>query len=182
MADDVSVDPFSVFPDEYKKEVDGLIWLGFLKEEIKFCGHTFVLRTLKPQELAAIAIAITPWNDTLAIAKVYNNAHVGMALVSIDGDSAFLPAAGPSLTDFALMRLNYVTGDQNTADGGLHGWHQPTLDYLYSKYLELEIKAATTIDVLRDFYERGRTPSTSSASDLIDKDSSNEQTDGVTPI
>jgi hypothetical protein len=179
---EVSSDPWDKFPAEHKEAVLGLIWLGNLQKEVKFCGHSFVLRTLKPMEKAEIAKVIAPWQDTLAARDVYNNAHVGMALVSIDGDSAFLPPAGPNLEEFVRVRLRYVTGEQDANNGGRTGWNQLTLEYLFSEWVKLEKESFGAIGALRDFYEKGRTLSTTSADNLTDRDFSNEETSGDIPI
>jgi hypothetical protein len=166
-----STDPWAKFDPRFRNDVDGLIYLGQLNETVSFCGHLFVLRTLKPREIAAIAKAIEPWQTTIDFTNVYNNAHVGMALVAIDGDSSFLPQVDPDLETFARIRLEYVT----------ERWPQPLLNYLFSKYRGLEVEAATAIEALRDFYERGRTPSTPSVEDLTDKASLVEPTAGDIP-
>lgn len=170
MAD--SSDPWDKFDPRYQQSVDGLVYLGQLSDTVNFCGHLFGLRTLKPREVAAIAKAIEPWQTTVYFTDVYNNAHVGMALVSIDNDSSFLPQVDPDLESFAKIRLEYVT----------ERWPQPLLNYLFSKYKGLEVEAATAVEALRDFYERGRTPSTPSVEDLTDRDSLPEPITTDTPI
>lgn len=169
------VDPWEAFPEEHRDAVTGLSVLGQLEDTVHFCGHTFVLKTLRPNEKAAIAGAISPWQSTVSAVEVYNNAHVGMALVSVDGHEDFSPAAGPDLEAFARARLNYVTGPT--------GWWQPTLDFLYQKYLELELKSVRAVEALRDFYEGGKTPtptsllpSTDSVEDMTNRESSTPPT------
>jgi len=125
------VNPFEIFDAKYREDVIGLTYIGHLQKEIRFCGHTFVLRTLRPAEKSAIAVAIKDYTESGVWGEVWQNAHVAVALVSIDGDDEFCPPAAPDLTRFVEARLRYVTDAQT-------GWFQPTLDYLFGQYLELE--------------------------------------------
>lgn len=115
------------FPEGVADDVDGLLWLGFLEESVEFCGHEFVIRTLRLEDEMVAGLAAKDYKDSVSQAKAWIAAQVGMALVSVDGDENFCPQAGPNKKDFARARFQYVT----------HNWYEPTINYLYVKYVEL---------------------------------------------
>ena len=165
-------DPFSLFSEQTKIAVRGLTFLGHIEKEIEFCGHTFSLRTLYPSEKAAVSIVIQPWRGSISEGEVWANAQVGLSLTSVDGDNEFCTKAGPDLNDFAKARLNYVA----------QKWYQPTLSFLYARYLELEQEALDGIRELQDLSERNRVPSQPSPDSLIGPDISAALTDlGIQP-
>src|SRR5208282_392642 len=136
-------DPLKLFSEEIRIPVYGLAALGHLTKKIEFCGHSFTLKTLRPSERAAAAMAAKPWRETLVEPEVWANAQVALAVTSVDGDHEFCIALGPDLEDFARSRLNYVT-DPNK------GWSKPTLAFLYEEYLSVEDEALTAINELRN--------------------------------
>src|SRR5271166_1339075 len=95
------IDPLSLFSPNIQAPVHGLAWIGFLQKDIEFCGHSFTIKTLRPSEKAAAAVAVQEWRDTIAEPERWSNALVGMALVSVDGDPAFCPPIGPNINEFA---------------------------------------------------------------------------------
>ena len=157
------VDPMALFSDGVRIPVYGLSFIGHIQKDYEFCGHKFALKTLRPAEKAALAVAIDPWKGTLAEGEVWMNAHVALALVSIDDDAAFCPEAGPSLESHAKARLRYVTNKDN-------GWHAPTLSFLYDRYLELEAEALDATRELQNLSEGNRQPSQPSPDSLTGPD------------
>jgi hypothetical protein len=143
------IDPFELFSEQLRIPVRGLTYIGHIQRDISFCGHTFTLKTLRPSEKAAVALAVQPWRDTIAEPEVWAHALVGLALVAIDGDDTFCPPAGPDLTKFARARLNHLTDSE-------HGWYPPTLAHLYSQYLALETEALAAVEELRNLSEGNR--------------------------
>jgi hypothetical protein len=142
------VDPFSLFSEQIRIPVRGLTFLGHIEKQVEFCGHTFTLRTLYPSEKAAVSLVVQPWRGSISEGEVWANAQVALGLMIVDGDDDFCKAAGPDLNDFARARLNYV-----------QKWYQPTLSFLYARYLELEQEALDGIRELQDLSERNRVPS-----------------------
>jgi len=151
MSDEVQrgLDPISLFPQQSQLAVRGLSFLGFIQHDFDFCGHTFTLRTLRPGEKAAAALAAQQYKDTIAEPDVWSHALVGLALVAIDGRADFCPPAGPSVVEFAKARLNYLTNPDD-------GWYTPTLSFLYDCLLSLEAEALTAVEELRNLAARSR--------------------------
>lgn len=168
------VDPFELFSPAIRENVRGLCYIGFLERSVQFCGHSFTIRTLRPGEKAAIAIAVQPWRGTLSEAEVWANGHVAMALTSVDEDDAFCPQIGPELNSFARARLNYITNPEN-------GWFQPTLDFLYTSFLGLETEAYQAIEELQNLAERSQQSSPPSADSLTAPGISISETDSDVP-
>ena len=83
------IDPFSLFTEQIRLPVRGLVFLGQIEKTVEFCGHTFSLRTLYPSEKAAVSIVIQPWRGSISEGEVWANAQVGLSLTSVDDDNEF---------------------------------------------------------------------------------------------
>lgn len=134
----LSVDPLTLFPEGIRRAVEGLAFLGQLTEEVEFCGHTFGLRTLKPQHRFAIATVLQPYRNTVYEVEVYEALHVAAALTHVDGVENFCPAIGPSVEGLVRGRLNFITSDDT-------GWYPPTISYLFERQSILEATAAKAV-------------------------------------
>jgi hypothetical protein len=167
-------DPFTIFPEQVRLPIIGLSFLGHLDRDVSFCGHSWTLKTLRPGEKAAIAVAVQPWRETLIEPVIYANAHVAMAITAVDGDTNFQPPIGPDINDFARTRLNVVTDP-------LKGWFQPTLDYLYSEYLSLEEEAIDAIAAMRNLSQANPSSLESFVNSSAIVDTSNDETPGDSP-
>jgi hypothetical protein len=132
------INPLDLFPKKVRKAVEGLVYLGQLTDEVDFCGHTFGIRTLRPQHKYAIAQVLQPYRNTVAEVDIFQNLHVATALTHVDGKQDFCPAIGPSIEDHVRGRLNYVTNSEK-------GWYGPTLEFLWGRYILLEATAANAI-------------------------------------
>jgi hypothetical protein len=131
------------FPDDVIEDVDGLLWLGYLDSVIEFCGHEFVIRTLRLEEEMLAGLLTKEYSESMAETKAFVTAQVAMALVSVDGDEDFCPPAGPNKKDYARARFNYVASN----------WYEPTVAFIYTKYAELLDKQASVIKEM-DFLSR----------------------------
>lgn len=154
------IDPLQLFPEQHQERVRGLAYLGFIEKSIDFCGHTFGMKTLRPAEKAAIAILVDPWKGTLAEPEVWANGHVGLSLTSIDGNTEFCNAVGPNINDYAQARFKYITNPET-------GLYQPTLDFLFGFYLQLEGESLEAVKEFQNLAERSQQPSQPSADSSI---------------
>lgn len=143
------VDPFALFSEHMREPVEGLAYLGKLTDNVKFCGHTFGLRTLLPQDKLAISVVLQPYRNTLLEVNAFQLAHIGAALTSVDDDEGFCPAIGPDIEEHVRARLNWVAGR----------WYDPTVDFLWARYKLLEAKAAQGMVEL-DRLTQGSQPTT----------------------
>lgn len=167
------IDPLALFSEEIRIPVAGLIHLGYLTETVHFCGHTFVLETLRPYVKYAIAQALEPYRNTIQEPEVYAALHVGMALTSVDGVSDFCPPTGTNLREWVDARLRWITIET--------GWFQPTINFLYANYLNMENKVQVGIMELQNLSEGSRGTSPLSPGFSKEQEPSAEPTTGDIP-
>ena len=147
------------FPEDIYEDVDGLIWLGYLEDVIDYCGHEFVIRTLRIEEQLLAALVTKEYAETLGQAKAWVAAHVGLALVSIDGDEEFCPQAGYNKKDYARARFQYVTSK----------WFEPTVNKIYNAYSELLERQAMVLEEMENLSKESRISFTASPDSLTPK-------------
>lgn len=152
------------FPEEVMEDVEGLLWLGYLEDTVEFCGHEFVIRTLRLEEEMLAGLVTKEYVETLAQAKAWIAAQVGLALVSVDGDENFCPPAGPGTKDYARARFKYVTSN----------WYEPTINYIYSKYAELVERQVFALQEMENLSQESRITFTASPDSLTNKADSTE--------
>ena len=151
---DEAIDPISLFPEDIRKAVEGLTYLGQLTDTVSFCGHEFGLRTLRPQHHFAIGQVLQPYRDTIVEVNVFQTATVAMALTSVDGDEDWCPAIGPDLESHVRARLAKISHPET-------GWYAPTIEYLWEQYQILEATSTRAIYELQSL-SQGSQPTTSS--------------------
>lgn len=171
------VDPFKLFPQEIRRPVEGLTYLGQLTETVNFCGHQFGLKTLRPAEKFAIAQVLQPYRNTVFEVDVFQALHVGLALTEVDGNQDFCPPIGPSVEDLARARLGYLSGTNGQA-----GWYPPTIEFLWTQYMLLEATAGKAMTEL-DSLSKGGQPMNLPPwlASLAEQGTSSKKTDSETP-
>lgn len=152
MSTDTEVDPYTTFPPETAQAVDGLMWLGHLEEEVPFCGHRFLLRTLKASEELEASLLAKEYQDTFGQIKAHAWAHLALSLVAVDGDPDFCPPIGPDKRGYARARFNYITE-----------WYWPVGQFLFSQFAELNRRQAAAVEAVEDLSSRSLTNSWPSA-------------------
>lgn len=140
------VDPLSLFSSEIQTPVEGLMYLGQLTETVHFCGHTFEIKTLRPQDKFAISLVLQPYRNTIHEVDAYQALHVGVAVTAIDGDENYCPAIGPDLEGLVRGRLKYVS----------ENWYPPTIEHIWGRYMLLEATSARAIAELDRLSQRGQ--------------------------
>ena len=143
------IDPLTLFSENIQLPVEGLMYLGQYSESIEFCGHTFGLRTLLPQDRFAIAVAMQPYRNTIMEVDAFQAAHIAMALTEIDHDKDFCPPVGPGIDATARGRLNWVSKNL----------FPPVVDYLWVEYQRIEAQALLALQEL-DHLSKGNQPTT----------------------
>lgn len=133
--------PFDAFDGDVRLDVDGLIWLGHLEESFSFCGHTFVIRTLRGDEELLAGLVMKDYIETMGQAKAHVWATVALAVIAIDGADDFCPQATPDNRSYARARFQWVTGN----------WYWPTALFIYNKYAELLQRQQEATDALDSF-------------------------------
>lgn len=158
----VEEDLFAGFDPRVREDVEGLAFLGELSETVDWCGHIFVLKTLKGEDELAAGLVAKDYLDSAASAKAWGWAQVALALVSVDGREDFCPPAGPDHLAFAHARFRYLTKN----------WYWPTCEALYASFTMLrdrQVEAMQRVDFLS---RSGPGSSSSSVASLIARDDS----------
>lgn len=159
--EDLGIDSF---PDDIKEDVEGLIWLGHLEEEFEFCGHTFVMRTLKAEEEMNASLVAKEYFESLAQAKAQAWANIALSLVSVDGDEDFCPPIGPDKVAYARARFKWVVSK----------WYWPVGEFLFTKFTELAVRQLRAVEAVQDLSKgdlQAFTPSVDSSTDPGDSES-----------
>lgn len=134
-APDEEHDDLPAFDQRFRDEFEGLLFIGHLTDEFTWLGHRFVIRTLSTDEILEVGLLHKRYAETLADVKAYQGLIVAACIQAIDGRALPQPL-GPE--DSALLeRFQQV-----------RKWYPPTLDAVYSRYLQLESTVAKVIDSL----------------------------------
>lgn len=158
--------PFSEFHADVQKTVEGLMWLGYLTKTFKFCGHTFVIRTLKGDEDLMVGLLCKEFEGTLTQPKAWAWANVAMAVQSVDGKTDFCPPIGPDPEAHARAKFRYMTGE----------WYWPLCEYIYEHFGLLVRRQREAIQAVQDLSERSLRPSTPSRDSLTEPGDSADST------
>jgi len=158
------------FPPETQQAVDGLIWLGHLQEDLEFCGHSFVVRTLRGDEELMASALMKEYVETLGQSRAWVWAVISLALVSVDGNESFCPQAGPDRMAYARARFKYIT--QN--------WFWPVAAAVFQTYTDLQERQSEAMQAAEDLSQGNLpmfTPFADSSTDKGDSEPDSEKAD-----
>jgi len=114
------------FPDQWKREFEGLLYLGHLEKEVTSIPfHRFVVRTLTVNEKLAVSLITKEYQDSIGYGRAYRAAVVAAGLESVDGRSLIDGAKGVNVI---RQKFDYVT----------NGWYDAVIDILFSEIDQLE--------------------------------------------
>jgi len=116
----------NTFPDEWKDEFEGLLFVGYLQREVtRIPFHKFVVRTLTVNEKLEVSLIAKPYMDTIGYGRAYKAAVVAAGLVTVDGRDLI-----PNNKTINIIRQKY--------DYVVNNWYDTTIDILYNEidYLE----------------------------------------------
>jgi hypothetical protein len=151
-SEETPVPGFESFLPQVQQDVNGLAFLGHLEDSFEFCGHSFVIATLKGDEELAAGLVSKPFVDSIAQAKAWTWANVGMCLVEVDGERDFCPPIGPNQLENARARFRYVTSK----------WYWPLAEYIFTRLASLQERQEAAMEAMRDLSRGGPlTPSDS---------------------
>jgi len=125
----------NTFPDEWKDEFEGLLFLGKLQREVtRIPFHKFVVGTLTVNDKLEISLLTKPYLDTIGYGRSYKAAVVAAGLVSVDGKE-LIP--GNRNLNIIQQKYDYVVGN----------WYDAVIDILYE---EIEILENRVVLVLQE--------------------------------
>lgn len=102
-----STDPFDELESQIKRDIDQIIDQGCLSEGFTYGGHSFVIKTLTPNEMNAAALVMHRFQGTQREVQSYMQAIIGLAIFSFDGNPQFHMRVG-DLTSHAHSRFEWV--------------------------------------------------------------------------
>ena len=158
------IDPRGIdaFPEQWKEEFEGLLYLGYLRKEVKTIPfHTFVVRTLTVNDKLEVALASKDYQDSLSYGRAYRAAIVAAGLETVDGRELVSSSRGSNTFG---QKLEYI----------VNNWYDAVVDVLYQEIDQLEGKVLV---ILR---ELGVLPSLEAHSPIFEdqKKSSDNPKDG----
>ena len=122
---DEADDSVALLDPRYKKDFDGLTFLGYLADEFEVGGHRVSVRTLNTDALLEVGLWTAKFSGSLGESRAYSTAVVAAAIELLDGRPLHRPL-GSGEPDFAL-RVAVV-----------RKWYPWTIDQIYSRVMELE--------------------------------------------
>ena len=124
------------FPEEWKDEFEGLLYVGSLQSEItKIPFHKFVVKTLNINEKLEISLITKPYLESIGYARAYKSAIVAAGLVSVDGKPLV-----PSNKNINVVRQKY--------EYVINNWYDSVIDILYDEIEILENKVILVLQQL----------------------------------
>jgi hypothetical protein len=114
------------FPDEWKIQFEGLLYLGYLSKEVTSIPfHHFVVRTLTVAEKLEVSLLTKEYVDTIGYGRAYRAAIVAAGLQYVDGRELLPATTG---TKVLRQKFDYV----------VNGWYDSVIDILYKEIDDLE--------------------------------------------
>ena len=122
------------FDDKHRQPLEGLLYLGALRKQFSWGGHTFNIRTLRTEELLTVSQIVTR-NEGMGADRAYITATAAASIEMIDGRQ-FVKPMGP---DDNLVELKYRQALK---------WFSWTADAVYEEYRALEAQVEDIISRL----------------------------------
>jgi len=133
--EEVSQD-ISTFPEEWKEEFEGLLFLGYLQREVtQIPFHKFVVKTLTVNEKIEVSLITKPYVDSVGFNRAWKSAVVAAGLVSVDGRPLI-----PSNRNINSLKQKYDYVTQN--------WYDIVVELLYEEIQQLEDRVVTVLGEL----------------------------------
>jgi len=117
------------FLPEMERDVDGLLWLGYLTEDVELYGHRFTIKTITRGERLITHQLVRRYEDSLGLSDAYETAQVAAALVSIDGYP--LAEIEPGKDQFNRIKANFEL---------VQRWYDPIISSLFEKVAVLNAR------------------------------------------
>lgn len=124
------------FPDAWKEEFEGLLFLGYLQKEVtQIPFHKFIVRTLTVNEKIEISLLTKPYVETVGFNRAWKAATVAAGLVSVDGKELISASKSKNIL---LQKYEYV----------INNWYDIVIELLYNEIDMLESKSIIVLQEL----------------------------------
>lgn len=126
----------STFPEAWKDEFEGLLFLGYLQSEVtQIPFHKFVIKTLTINEKIEVSLLTKPYVESVGFNRAWKAATVAAGLVSVDGRPLI---ASDKNVNSLKQKFDYVT----------QSWYDVVVELLYDSIQLLEDKAIVVLGEL----------------------------------
>jgi hypothetical protein len=124
------------FPNEWKDEFEGLLFVGYLQREItRIPFHKFVVKTLTINDKLEISLLTKPYLESVGYGRAYKAAVVAAGLVSVDGKE--LVSSNKNI-NVIKQKYDYV----------VNNWYDTTVELLYNEIEALENRVIIVLQEL----------------------------------
>ena len=124
------------FPNEWKDEFEGLLFLGKLETEVtRIPYHKFVVRTLTVNEKLEVSLLAKPFIETIGYGRAYKASVVAAGLVNVDGRDMVPLSKGLNVI---RQKYEYI----------VNNWYDTVIDILYEEIDKLENKVVFVLQEL----------------------------------
>ena len=124
------------FPEEWKEEFEGLLFLGYLQSEVtRIPFHKFSVRTLNVSEKIEVSLLTKPYRETVGFNRAWKAAVVAAGLISVDGRE-LVPSS--KSTNTLQQKYDYVVSN----------WYDIVIEILYNEIDMLENKVVIVLQEL----------------------------------
>lgn len=125
-----------VFPPEYVEPLRGLMFLGFIENEVEYGGHRFLIGTLREGEILRIGQLLKNFAGTVTEIEARRMYTVAASVRSVDG----IPLCPP-----------YKDGTDAIYEKSLEvrKWYPAVIRFLYNEYAAMETTAINVSDALK---------------------------------
>lgn len=124
--------PEEEFDPQYKDDVDGLLWLGYLTRSCPLYGHHFILKSLTRGERLAVTLVAQEYSETVGLGMAMESATVSASLLTKNG-VPFHPKL--SETQDPIIRIREAFQEVNS-------WYDPLIEALFTQYKFLNLRVA----------------------------------------
>lgn len=137
---EVSKDPLAdlVFDEGCQEDFEGLLHLGELRYEFVWANHTFLIRTLRVDELLQVVLLTAKFSGGYGADRAYVTALVAAALIEVDGVQVYTPTGPADGEDRVAKKYDYIRKN----------WYSQTIDAVYSQLQRLEARAQVLLDAM----------------------------------
>lgn len=153
------------FPTRVRENVEGLMFLGYLEEQFEFCGHHFVIRTLRGDEELLAGVITKEYMGTMAQERAWVWSIVSLCIAAVDGDENFCPRVSRNDRDYARTRFQYCTKK----------WFWPLAVHIHEKYAALLKEQQEAMEAMEDLSQGNPTTFTPSVEFSNEEGDSEEQ-------
>ncbi len=125
-----------LFPPEHVEPLKGLLYLGFLSDEIEYAGHMFHIRTLTEGEILRIGQLMKAYRGTVTEVEARKMYTVAACILDVDGEQVYRA---------------YEEGHDQIYEKAkvVKHWYPATVNAVYNAYIELESTAIAVSDSLK---------------------------------